>query len=269
MHHKTKTTPLSFTVLSMASYGDYLTTCPQKFTTQTLHSSFPDSTETPFVVMQVYGPTTDGLKAFLVQVPEMNKLVLVFGGLFGWQQMDHSSVPIAAALHIDDCDGCQAHGGALRNYLELKQDTADWAWARQVAATSGHEFSITGHGFGGMVGLVAALDLGWNGVAHWSQCVCRLFNAQWGFVFDLDVDAHSAHGTPRTFNLASAELYEQLYAGEAGQNTIANNDPIPHFIPRSDDYIHPRTSVYIWGDGHNESACVCPCSLQSLPGWCG
>lgn len=67
--------------------------------------------------------------------------------------------------------------------------------------------------------------MGWQGITHWSH----------------------AHGTPRTFNPASADLYASLYGGEAGQHVVANNDPVPDFIPESDDYVHPLSGLYIWG----------------------
>lgn len=44
---------------------------------------------------------------------------------------------------------------------------------------------------GGMVAQVASIDLGWNGLAHWSH----------------------SHGSPRVFNLATAQLYEKLFMG--------------------------------------------------------
>lgn len=65
-------------------------------------------------------------------------------------------------------------------------------------ATQGHQWSITGHGFGGMVAQVASLDLGWRGLAHWSH----------------------NHGTPRTLNQASAALFEKLYAGWVIEATL-------------------------------------------------
>jgi hypothetical protein len=48
---------------------------------------------------------------------------------------------------------------------------------------------------GGMVAQVASIDLGWSGRVHWSH----------------------NHGSPRVFNLASAQLYEKLFNGCASQ----------------------------------------------------
>lgn len=42
-----------------------------------------------------------------------------------------------------------------------------------------------------MVAQVASIDLGWSGRAHWSH----------------------SHGSPRVFNLATAQLYERLFMG--------------------------------------------------------
>lgn len=44
---------------------------------------------------------------------------------------------------------------------------------------------------GGMVAQVASIDLGWAGLSHWSH----------------------NHGSPRVFNLATAQLFEKLYEG--------------------------------------------------------
>lgn len=74
---------------------------------------------------------------------------------------------------------------------------------------------MTGHDFGGMVSQVAAFDLGWRDLSHWS------YN----------------HGSARVFNAPAAALYNSLYAGEASQRCVANNDSVPTGIPEFDDYI--------------------------------
>lgn len=51
-------------------------------------------------------------------------------------------------------------------------------------SSQGHQWSITGHAFGGMVAQVAALDLGWRGLSHWSH----------------------SHSSPRLFNAAAANV---------------------------------------------------------------
>jgi hypothetical protein len=68
-------------------------------------------------------------------------------------------------------------------------------------------------------------DLGWRGLCHWSH----------------------SHGAPRVFNPASANLYNSLFAGEAGQRTVANEDSVPTIIPESDDYTFTLEGFHIYG----------------------
>lgn len=58
-------------------------------------------------------------------------------------------------------------------------------------SSQGHQWSITGHGFGGMVAQVASLDLGWRGLCRWTH----------------------NHGAARVFNTAAAEVYNSLFQG--------------------------------------------------------
>ncbi|KAM0754082.1 alpha/beta-hydrolase [Meredithblackwellia eburnea MCA 4105] len=227
-------------LLSMASYGDFATTCPQTFTQASLLQSYPSSTEAPFTILSQWGPTASGISGFNVQISEMDKVVMVFGGLYGWEQLNMTSVPITALNVGGGCANatCKAHAGALQAYLEAKEATNDWEVVKAAVNSTGHQWSITGHGFGGMVAQVAALDLGWRGLAHWSH----------------------NHGAPRVFNPASANVYDSLFQGEASQRCVANNDSVPTIIPESDDYTFTLEGFHIYGTnvtyGMNYYVCV-------------
>lgn len=89
----------------MAAYGDYATDCPQQtFTNAALQKSYPGSTEQPWTLLQQWGPTASGLEGFMVTIPgpsfcmssradadashaEMDKIVMVFKGLYGWETL--------------------------------------------------------------------------------------------------------------------------------------------------------------------------------------
>lgn len=113
---------------------------------------------------------------------------MVFRGIFGWQQQwDDTSVYIGDTLGLK-CGDCKAHAGAVQAYLEAKAATNNWAKMRAAIKRTGHQWSLTGHAFGGMVAQVASLDLGHQGVAHWTH----------------------NHGSARVFNYASANMYNNL-----------------------------------------------------------
>lgn len=78
-----------------------------------------------------------------------------------------------------------------------------------------------------MVAQVASLDLGWRGLAHWTH----------------------NHGAARVFNPAAATLLNSLYGGEAGQRVVANDDPVPTYIPESEDYTFALQGFHILGNG--------------------
>lgn len=84
---------------------------------------------------------------------------MVFKGIYGWQsQWDDTSVNINDMFYLS-CPNCQAHAGAVQAYQEAKEATNDWATVKQAVNETGHQWSITGHGFAGMVAQVASLDL--------------------------------------------------------------------------------------------------------------
>ncbi|GAA5877503.1 hypothetical protein JCM3774_005891 [Rhodotorula dairenensis] len=217
-------------LLSMAAYADDPTpVCAQTFDDAALQSSFPGSTEAPWQLIQQFGPTPSGGQGFSAVIPEMDKIVLIFKGMFGWEStFNMSTTNIGTLLNLGpDCTNCTAHAGAVQAYLEVKEATNDFATEKALVAQTGHQFSVTGHGFGGMLSLIASLDQGWRGQIHWSH----------------------NHGAPRTFNPAAANLYNSLFAGEAGQRVVANNDIIPTLIPESDDYTFTLQGFHIVGNG--------------------
>ena len=68
-----------------------------------------------------------------------------------------------------DCANCTAHAGAVQAYLEVKETTNDFAVEKEMVNSTGHQFSVTGHGFGGMLSIIASLDQGWRGQIKWSH----------------------------------------------------------------------------------------------------
>jgi len=219
-------------LLSMAAYGDYATLCPQQtFTQAALRKSYPDSTEEPWTLLEEWGPTPSGYEGFSVTIPEMDKVVMVFKGLYEDQALLNStSIPIGNAFSLG-CDNCTAHAGAYAAYLEAKDATNDWQVVKQAVNDTGHQWSITGHSFGGMIAQVAALDLGWRNLSHWVH----------------------THGSPPVFNSASATVFNALYEGEASQRTVANNDSVPSIIPLGEDYTFVLSGFHIYGNGTSNS----------------
>ncbi|KAK4046911.1 hypothetical protein OIO90_006393 [Microbotryomycetes sp. JL221] len=238
-------------ILSMAAYGDYDTLCPQQtFTEAEKQLKAPDSPSAAWQVINTWQTYPTGLQGFSAVIPEMDKVVMVFRGMYGWEQLNMTAAPIGEVLNLGpECSNCTAHAGALAAYLEAKEATNDWAVEKQYVETTGHQWSITGHGFGGMVSLIASLDLGWRGLCHWSH----------------------NHGAPRTFNPSAANLYNSLFAGEAGQRTVANNDIVPTIIPESNDYTFTLQGYHIFGqnntDGHMSfTVCNTPTDPECLGG---
>ncbi|KAI5477799.1 protein of lipase, class 3 family [Pseudohyphozyma bogoriensis] len=229
-------------LLSMAAYGDYATLCPQTFTAASLAASFPDSTEEPWTVLLEWGPTASGFSGFAAQIPEMDKVVMVFKGMYGWEHQLNST-PASIDAYNWGCTStanasCTAHQGALTAYLEAKEATDDWAAVAEAVNATGHQWSVTGHGIGGAIAQIAALDLGWRGLCHWSH----------------------SHGAPRVFSPAVATLYNSLFGGEAGQRCVANDDIVPTLIPESTDYTFTLEGIHVYGTnatfGQNYDICA-------------
>ncbi|GAA5903442.1 hypothetical protein JCM8208_001921 [Rhodotorula glutinis] len=217
-------------LLSMAAYNsDPTTACAQTFDQAALESSFPGSTAAPWTYVQGFGPTASGGEGFVAVIPEMDKVVMVFKGMFGWEStFNQSTVDVGQLFYIgDSCQNCTAHAAATQAYIEAKEVTNDWELVKYYVNTTGAQWSITGHGFGGMVAQVASLDLGWRGLSHWTH----------------------NHGAARVFNAPAATLMNSLYGGEAGQRVVANDDPVPSYIPESDDYTFALQGFHILGNG--------------------
>ncbi|BGP35342.1 hypothetical protein JCM10296v2_007178 [Rhodotorula toruloides] len=217
-------------LLSMAAYSnDPTTVCAQTFDQAALASSFPNSTEAPWTLIQQFGPTAMGTQGFSVVIPEMDKVVIVFKGMFGWEStFNDSTVNIGTLLNLDpNCTDCTAHSAATAAYLEARELTNDFELEQYYVNTTGHQFSVTGHGWGGMLAQVAAIDLGWRGLVRWSH----------------------SHGAARVFNPPAAALYNSLFSGEAGQRTVANDDPVPTYIPESANYTFTLQGFHIVGNG--------------------
>jgi len=151
----------------------------------------------------------------------MNKTVIVFSGVVGWQNFNATPVPFPNV----DCPNCLVHAAAYQTYLEAKALTADFADVKTVQGYNGHIWSITGHGFGGMVAQIAAVDLGYRGLAS----------------------AVHSFGAARVFNSYSAALYNKLFEGESGSRTVANNDAVPTWIGKVDDYTFVEQGFHIFG----------------------
>ena len=137
------------------------------------------------------------------------EVVLVFQGLEGWgQQFNHTLIPINDIFNLG-CPDCMAHAGAVQAYLEAKEATSSFIAASQTVAITGHQYSVTGHAFGGMVAQVAALDLGWQGQIKW---------------------LHS-HGSERVFNQASADMISKLFGGWVPRRPYARRSARADSIP--------------------------------------
>ena len=161
-----------------------------------------------------------------------------------------------------DCANCTAHAGALEAYLEVREATNDFAIEKQYVESTvswprvvfdglqaetvpwqGHQWSVTGHAFGGMLSLIASIDLGWRGLLHWSH----------------------NHGAPRTFNPAAANFYNSLFQGEAGQRTVANNDITPTIIPEGPDYTFTLQGFHVFGTNSTYGMSFTICNTPDDP----
>merc|ERR1711939_860008 len=215
-------------VLAMAAYGDYETLCPQQtFTEASMRQNFPNTDLPAWEIIERFGPTEHGAEGFTVLIPEMDKVVLIFKGDYGLESSLPSNVTSFAGLGLgeDVCENCTVNEYALQGYVEARQETNNWALSRARYESTGLQYSITGHGLGGMHSLIHSVDLGWAGVCRWSH----------------------NYGTPRTFNQAGADFYTRLFQGVSGERGVANHDPIPEVIPSGPNYAHTGTTFYYHG----------------------
>jgi len=219
-------------VLAMAAYGDYETLCPQQtFTEASMRQNFPNTDLPAWEIIERFGPTEHGAEGFTVLIPEMDKVVLIFKGDYGLESSLPSNVTSFAGLGLgeDVCENCTVNEYALQGYVEARAATNNWAASRARYESTGLQYSITGHGLGGMHSLIASVDLGWAGVCRWSH----------------------NYGTPRTFNAAGAAFYDRMFMGEAGERGVANNDRFVEIIPASEDYAFTGTAFLY--TGYNET----------------
>lgn len=171
----------------MAAYGNYNRTCPQHFTYDTLQRQYPGNTNDPFEVVGTWGPTPKyRSEGFMVRVPEMNKILMVFKGIYGWENFNATLAPL---LGVGCNRTCMAHAGAIEAWQEVKEATNDMAMIKRHQGSL--VWSAAGHGFGGMIMQVAALDLKHRGL---------LFSAQ-------------SFGSPPVFNINAAQRWDDLFVG--------------------------------------------------------
>lgn len=219
--------------LAMAAYGNYRETCPRHFTRETLQRQYPGNRNRPFEVVGEWGPTEKyKSEGFMVRVPEMNKILMVFKGVFGWENFNATLSPLLGV----GCDSrCMAHTGAIEAWEEVKAATND------MQAIKSHQgdlvWSAAGHGFGGMIMQVAALELKSRGL---------LFSAQ-------------SFGSPPVFNVAAANRWDHLFHSDASQRTVSNRDAVPAKIPyhnkrmpdgtlSNSSYAFVNTGIHVWGN---------------------
>ncbi|KAH9459579.1 hypothetical protein MJO29_010645 [Puccinia striiformis f. sp. tritici] len=195
--------------LSMASYGDYATLCPNTFTKG-------------FTVLEEFNTPT-GQGGFTALIPEMEKVVIVFRGFENYQALNWRQASIEDL--IGNCRGCKAAAGVKKLYLSAKAATNNWEIATKKVAETGLKFSVTGHGIGGSVAALAAMDLGQTGLVHYSH----------------------NQGMPRSLNREAVLRYDDLFQVLAGQSLVAENDFMVQTIPKI-PYYHVGSKVKISGD---------------------
>jgi hypothetical protein len=123
----------------------------------------------------------------------MNKILMVFKGVFGWENFNATLSPL---LGVGCNSTCMAHTGAIEAWQEVKEATNDM---QAIKSSQGDlVWSAAGHGFGGMIMQVAALDLKRRGF---------LFSAQ-------------SFGSPPVFNVAAANRWDELFIGWVLYHTI-------------------------------------------------
>ncbi|CAH7682239.1 hypothetical protein PPACK8108_LOCUS15032 [Phakopsora pachyrhizi] len=202
--------------LSMASYGDYKTLCPSTFAVE----------GKDFEVIQEFR-TDLGQGVFVARVPLMDKIVIVFQGYSTEIPLSWEPVQIDFGRQIANCTAnCTAGSGILDLYNSARIASNDWELAKKAVNTTGHKFSVTGHGIGGAVATLAALDLGSSGFVHYAH-----FQA-----------------SPRAVSPAAAAILQNIFQGESAQQVTANNDFFVHAIPRSSFYQRVGTAVWIFGN---------------------
>ncbi|MBW0521268.1 hypothetical protein O181_060983 [Austropuccinia psidii MF-1] len=199
--------------LSMSAYGNYKHDCPKTFTTG-------------FEILQEFN-TSIGQSGYAALIPQMKNIVLVFKGYGEYQLLDWDTASIEDI--VDNCKGCEAAQGIKSLYISAKEATKDWDVVRKEVAKSKLRVSVTGHGIGGAVSALAALDLGSK------KLVTHSYN----------------QGMPRALNLASVSRYDSLFQGLASQSLSTENDFMVKSIPKG-TFFHVGTKVKIFGENQKE-----------------
>lgn len=159
----------------------------------------------------------------------MNKVLMVFRGNHAYEQYLPDQVVGWGNITYDlgkECQGCTVNAFAAQGYVEARQATNNFQKTRDAYNGQGLVFSITGHGLGGMHALIASVDYNQQGIAWYSH----------------------NYGTPRTFNAAGAEWYNERFNGEAGERGIFANDTYVNKMPSGPNYHHAGTAFYYWGN---------------------
>ncbi|KAH9812105.1 hypothetical protein DFH28DRAFT_1178131 [Melampsora americana] len=184
--------------LAMSVYGDYMNNCPRTFLKG-------------FTVLQTF----EG--GYIARIPEMVKIVIVFKGTGGYDQIDWT--PTTLEDIVSDCPGCEVATGIKQLYLEIRSMTNDFSVAKEAVAET------AGHGIGGSIAILAGMDLGSRGLVHYSH----------------------NFGAPRTLNMASVIRYDNLFQVLAGQSAVARNDFSVHIVPLG-PLVHVGSKAHITGD---------------------
>ncbi|WAQ91518.1 hypothetical protein PtA15_14A402 [Puccinia triticina] len=201
-----------------AAYGDYRTLCPATFA---VHGN-------DFEVLEDFA-TAEGQTGYVARVPFMQKIVIVFRGYDSDVALSWEPAPIDFGRPVGRCtatNGCTAGRGVLALYNSARIATDNWARAKQAVNATGLKFSVTGHGIGGAVAQLAALDLGIDGHVHY---------------------AHS-QAAPRAVSRTAATLLSEIFQGEAGQHVVANHDYFPHIVPRTSGFVRVNSAVWVFGN---------------------
>jgi len=216
-----------FAILSMGSYGNYDTLCPtQTFTQAEQLKNFPNSTLVPWELIEEWGPTASGNQGFSAVIPEMNKVVVVFRG--NPQVEANLALDVVPWSYIGingTCQDCTMNAQAAEAYMEAKNATNNFEATRDRYAGAGLVYAITGLGFGGMLAQIHAVDYNRAQIAYY---------------------AHN-QGSPRVFNPAGVQWFNENFNGEAGERAVWNNDDMPELIPASENYAHAGTTFKYWG----------------------
>ncbi|EGG02476.1 uncharacterized protein MELLADRAFT_91294 [Melampsora larici-populina 98AG31] len=189
--------------LAMSVYGDYMNTCPKTFLKG-------------FTVLQTF----EG--GYIAQIPEMVKIVIVFKGTGGY---DIDWTPTTLEDLVSNCTDCQVATAIKQQYLHVKSMTNDFTVAKQAVARTGLHFSVTGHGTGGSIAALAAMDLGARDLVHYSH----------------------NFGMPRTFNMAAVVRYDNLFQVLSGQSVVARNDFSVHIVPLG-PLVHVGSKAHLTGN---------------------